>query len=109
VDKANRDRIGLAVEALWDDMPFIQKWNGLLNLLLMDHTSEVEPAAASAKKGRKKGMRKDDSVLEEIWRLSEQEEEVLLKVLLAALKHAAEEAKAHQKVCIDSFCSQNNN
>jgi len=109
VDKANRDRIGLAVEALWDDMPFIQKWNGLLNLLLMDHTSEVEPAAASAKKGRKKGMRKDDSVLEEIWRLSEQEEEVLLKVLLAALKHAAEEAKAHQKVCINSFCSQNNN
>jgi hypothetical protein len=77
--------------------------------LLMDHTSEVEPAAASAKKGRKKGMRKDDSVLEEIWRLSEQEEEVLLKVLLAALKHAAEEAKAHQKVCINSFCSQNNN
>lgn len=103
VDRTNHDRIGLAVEALWDEMPFIQKWNGLLSLLLMDHTSEVDPAATSAKKGRKKGMRKDDSVVEEIWRLSEQEEEVLLNVLVAALRHAAEEAKAHQKVRSSSF------
>ncbi|KIM27792.1 hypothetical protein M408DRAFT_329747 [Serendipita vermifera MAFF 305830] len=103
IDKVNHDRIGLAVESLWAEMEFLQKWNGLLGLLLMDHTTGVEQpegsnsnAAAKSKKKRP-GLRKEDSVVEAIWRLNDAEEEVLLQVLIAALRYATEEAKARKK------------
>jgi cohesin complex subunit SA-1/2 len=102
IDKVNHDRIGLAVEALWDEMEFLRKWNALLSLLLMDHTTGIDlPERGGASvKGKKKrpGLRKEDSVVEAIWRLNDAEEEVLLQVLIAALRHATLEAPARKKV-----------
>ncbi|KAG8773087.1 hypothetical protein FRC15_002275 [Serendipita sp. 397] len=101
-DATNNDRLSMAVEALWDEMEFIRRWNGMLNLLLMDHTSgsgAAEEAPSGQSKGKKKrpGLRKEDSVVEQIWRLSEQEEGVLLDVLVAALRIATTKAKERQQ------------
>jgi len=102
IDKVNHDRIGLAVEALWEEMEFLRKWNGLLTLLLMDHTTGVglsEGGNATAKgKKRRTGLRKEDSIVEPVWRLNDAEEEVLLQVLISALRHATLDASAHKKV-----------
>ncbi|KAG8818564.1 hypothetical protein FRC17_010784 [Serendipita sp. 399] len=101
-DSTNNDRLSMAVEALWDEMEFIRRWNGMLNLLLMDHTSRsgaAEEVPNVQNKGRKKrpGLRKEDSIVEQVWRLSDQEEGVLLDVLVAALRIATTKAKERQQ------------
>ncbi|CCA73858.1 related to Nuclear cohesin complex subunit [Serendipita indica DSM 11827] len=96
LDKSSYDRIGLAVDALWEDMEYIRRWNGILDLLLMDHTNEVEASESPSRK-RRPGLRKEDSVVEHVWRLTEQEEDILLHVLVAALRRATEDAKSRPK------------
>lgn len=102
-EKVNHDRIGLAVESLWDEMEFIRKWNGLLNLLLLDHSQEANSGSGSqpsTAKGKKKGKatHEKEAAVEDIWRLSEEEEDVLLQVLVAALRRATEDARSRKKV-----------
>jgi cohesin complex subunit SA-1/2 len=103
-EKVNNDRIGLAVESLWDDVEFIRKWNALLELLLLDHSQQANSGSASqpstTMKGKKKGKatQQNEAVLEEAWRLSDEEEDVLLQVLVAALRRATEDAKGRKKV-----------
>lgn len=95
---ARRDRISLAVESLWDDIDIIRDWQSLLQLLLLDHSTEREEASSHSKK-RKAGKGKAvDNTIEEAWRLEEHEEAVLLQVLLGTLKRAFEDSKAKKKV-----------
>ena len=95
---ARRDRISHAVESLWDDIDIIRDWQSLLQLLLLDHSTEREIAVSHSTK-RKAGKAKvTDGTTEEAWRLQEHEEAVLLQVLLGALKRAFEDSKAKKKV-----------
>lgn len=97
-----KGRIALCVEALWDEVDAVKDWEALLEQLLMDHSAEggadnPSPVSKRRKMGKKKA---DDSVVDEVWRLEEVEEAVLLEVLLAALRKARAEAQAGKKVCL---------
>lgn len=81
-----KGRTALAVEALWDDVDSASGWEGLLEMLLLDHSAgggdeDLDAAddsiAASAK-----------NTVDEAWRLTETEESVLLEVLIASLRRA---------------------
>ncbi|KDQ07525.1 hypothetical protein BOTBODRAFT_119941 [Botryobasidium botryosum FD-172 SS1] len=96
-----KGRVALCVEALWDEVEAVQDWEALLEQLLMDHSAEVgsgvggpSPVSKRRKMGKKKA---DDNVVDEVWRLEEVEEAVLLEVLLAALRKALAEAQAGKK------------
>ncbi|KAG1847841.1 hypothetical protein DFJ58DRAFT_797077 [Suillus subalutaceus] len=81
-----KGRTALAVEALWDDVDSASGWEGLLEMLLLDHSAgggeeDLDAAddsiAASAK-----------NTVDEAWRLTETEESVLLEVFIASLRRA---------------------
>ncbi|KAF9011840.1 hypothetical protein BDQ17DRAFT_1396897 [Cyathus striatus] len=73
-----KGRVALAVEALWDEVEPVRDWEELLEILLLDH---------SASDGRG-----DDSIVDEVWRLEEVEEAVLLEVFVATLRRAKADA-----------------
>lgn len=95
---ARRDRISLAVESLWDDIDIIRDWQSLLQLLLLDHSTEREAAVSHSKKRKAGKAKATDGTTEDAWRLEEHEEAVLLQVLLGALKRAFEDSKPKKKV-----------
>ncbi|KIK96764.1 hypothetical protein PAXRUDRAFT_825621 [Paxillus rubicundulus Ve08.2h10] len=79
-----RGRIALAVEALWDEVEALSDWEGILDVLLLDHSA-----------GGDEDMDGNDSLVESArsgvdpaLRLSEVEESVLLEVLVASLRRA---------------------
>lgn len=91
-----KGRTALAVEALWDDVDSASGWEGLLEMLLLDHSAgggdeDLDAAddsiAASAK-----------NTVDEAWRLTETEESVLLEVLIASLRRAKALAGTAKKV-----------
>jgi cohesin complex subunit SA-1/2 len=77
---AKKGRIGLAIEALWGDVEAIQNWAELAEFLLLDHSSESDGDAA------------------ESYRLTEEEESLLIEVLVVSLKVARADADAANKV-----------
>jgi cohesin complex subunit SA-1/2 len=95
-----RDRISLAVESLWDDIDIIRDWQSLLQLLLLDHTTEQEGAVDLSKKRKVGKAKRTDDTIEEAWRLEEHEEAVLLQVLLGALRQAFGDSKTKKKVTL---------
>jgi cohesin complex subunit SA-1/2 len=110
---AVKGRIGLCVEALWGEVDAVKEWTALLDHLLLDHTSDLSvqagvasPAKRRAKRGVKAAKAKgkdndddeDDDRVEEIWRLDEREESLLIEVLLASLKKVRIEGAAKKKV-----------
>lgn len=102
---ARRDRISLAVEGLWDDIDIIRDWQSLLQLLLLDHTTEREAASDQPKKRKGSKVKATDNATEEAWRLEEDEEAVLLQVLLGALTRAFEDSKTKKKVTPLCLCA----
>jgi cohesin complex subunit SA-1/2 len=102
---ARRDRISLAVESLWDDTDIIRDWQSLLQLLLLDHTTEQEAAVSHSKKRKTGKAKATDNSIEEAWRLEEHEEAVLLQVLLGALKRAFEDSRTKKKVTLFHLCA----
>ncbi|KAG2122483.1 hypothetical protein DEU56DRAFT_925773 [Suillus clintonianus] len=81
-----KGRTALAVEALWDDVDSASGWEGLLEMLLLNHSAGGgeedldavdDSIAASAK-----------NTVDEAWRLTETEESVLLEVLIASPRRA---------------------
>ncbi|KAJ3814593.1 hypothetical protein F5876DRAFT_62181 [Lentinula aff. lateritia] len=101
-DVATRGRLGLAVEALWDDMDVVRDWAG---------SNDGSDMVRSTRKAGKMSMKKrgnrmngnaeqqdgsgddddDDSTststrVDQSWRLSEAEEGALLEVLVASLR-----------------------
>lgn len=103
-----KGRVALCVEALWDEVDAVKDWEALLEQLLMDHSAEVggEGGDPSPVSKRRKGKKKaEESVIDEVWRLEEIEEAVLLEVLLAALRKAKAEAQAGKKVSLERSLS----
>ena len=95
---SKKGRIAHVVEALWDALDSVSDWEGLLDVLLLDHSSARDDAERS-EEGRMNGEENDeDSVVDEAWRLDEMEEGILLEVLLAALSYAKAEAAGGKKV-----------
>ena len=89
----------LVVGALWEKVNFLCDWEGLLilEMLLLDHS--VVKTGSSRKRARVNGkMNKQEEVVDEAWRLEEDEESVLLEVLVASLRRAKVEATGSKKV-----------
>ena len=104
VTAEGRGRITLAVEALWDRIESVSDWEGLLELLLLDHSAseEEESQLGPAPRGRPRvngKKQKDDFEVNESWRLEESEESALLEVLVAAIRMAKGESVGGKKVC----------
>ena len=92
-----KGRTALAVEALWDEIDPINDWEGLLDLLLADHSASVEetdeaPSSSSSPNGR--------TVVDVEWRLSEAEEAITLELFTGSIRKAVGEAAAAKKVLI---------
>ncbi|KAL0946186.1 hypothetical protein HGRIS_012447 [Hohenbuehelia grisea] len=85
-------RTALAVEALWDELEPVSDWEGLLDVLLLDHSAAGDDEGGQPSRGRRANGTStsdgSDSVVDEAWRLDEVEESILLEVLVAALKRA---------------------
>lgn len=108
-EKKDEGHIGLAVEALWDEMSVVRDWEGILDMLVLDHSASAENGAPTKKAGKKAAVKKggkqtngdadgqeesedeDDNAstgtrVDQSWRLSEVEEGALLEVLVASLR-----------------------
>lgn len=96
VGPEQKGRTALAVEALWDEIPQVGDWETLLELLQLDHSTPDESRSRVKKKGKHAG----ESTVDEVWRLEEVEEGVLLEVLAAALRKAKAVAVGGKKVML---------
>ncbi|OAX37862.1 hypothetical protein K503DRAFT_742134 [Rhizopogon vinicolor AM-OR11-026] len=81
-----KGRTALAVDALWDQVDAASGWEGLLEMLLLDHSAggneeDLDGADDSIATSTK-------NTVDEAWRLTEIEESVLLEVLVASLRRA---------------------
>lgn len=99
VGLAQKGRTALAVEALWDEVEPVSDWEGLLDVLLLDHSAARDDGAEGSR-GRRENGKEDtvDSTVDEAWRLEEVEESVLLEVLVAALRRAKADVAGAKKV-----------
>jgi cohesin complex subunit SA-1/2 len=98
VGTEQRGRIGLAVEALWDDVESINDWEALLDILLLDHSAGSDSIQGPRGRRLKSSKGNTDSGASEPWRLEEVEEAVLLEVFVASLGKAKATAAAAKKV-----------
>ncbi|KIY49777.1 hypothetical protein FISHEDRAFT_40501 [Fistulina hepatica ATCC 64428] len=100
IAKSAEDRIALAVDAIWDEMECVRDWQGILDLLLLDH-SAVEAMESDltdlddldengASKGKKARKKQAGAAAIEAWRLEEDEESVLLGVFVASLRNVVD-------------------
>lgn len=97
VGPEQKSRTALAVEALWEDMEPVTDWETLLDVLLLDHSAAGEEGSTPNAKRRGKHT-SGDTVIDEVWRLEEVEEGVLLEVLLATLRKTKAEVAGSKKV-----------
>ena len=101
MDPEKKGRTALAVEALWEEIIPISDWEGLLDLLLLDHSAAVEeeegeaPSSSSSPSCR--------TVVDAAWRLSEAEEAIALELFTGSIRKAVGEATAAKKVRISSM------
>ncbi|KAJ7481621.1 hypothetical protein FB451DRAFT_132924 [Mycena latifolia] len=91
-------RAGQVVESLWDEVDAVRDWETLLDVLLLDHSSAASPddAPAPSRRGKPNGKAakaSEEGLVDEAWRLEEEEETVLIEVLVASLRHAKAVAK----------------
>ncbi|KAJ7057080.1 hypothetical protein C8F01DRAFT_992238, partial [Mycena amicta] len=93
--KERMGRAGIVVEALWGEVEAVSDWETLLSVLLLDHSSADESSSTSRKRkaNGKATKSNEDGLVDEAWRLEEEEETVLIEVLVASLKYAKEFAK----------------
>ncbi|GAW03352.1 mitotic cohesin complex [Lentinula edodes] len=62
-DVTTRGRLGLAVEALWDDMDVVRDWAGILDMLILDHSASgpndaSDKIRSTRKAGKMSSMKK---------------------------------------------------
>jgi cohesin complex subunit SA-1/2 len=102
VDAQHKGRTALAVEALWEEVECVRDWEGLLDVLLLDHSAAE---GSDGKRGRANGKarKRREEEVDEAWRLEEVEEGVLLEVLVTALRKAKAEVAGSKKVVQQSF------
>ncbi|KAL1748245.1 hypothetical protein HDZ31DRAFT_79792 [Schizophyllum fasciatum] len=87
-----RNRITLAVDALWDVLDSVRDWEGLLDVLLLDHTAAEEAVGSSPSKRRRAHEKSSTDAVSDAWRLDDEEETILLQVLVAAVGKAKTES-----------------
>ncbi|KAH9947828.1 hypothetical protein B0H21DRAFT_821509 [Amylocystis lapponica] len=94
--QGQKGRTALAVEALWDEIAPVRKWETLLDVLLLDHSAAGEDGSSQGrgKKGKKAAA---DPDVDEAWRLEEVEEAVLLEMLVAVLRKAKADVAGAKK------------
>ncbi|KAJ3761453.1 hypothetical protein EV360DRAFT_37795 [Lentinula raphanica] len=80
-----RGRLGLVVDALWDDMDVVRDWEGILDMLILDHSASGSEGE-SGKGPNPHGTVSTTARVDQSWRLSEAEEGVLLEILVASLR-----------------------
>ncbi|KAF8892974.1 hypothetical protein BD779DRAFT_1609978 [Infundibulicybe gibba] len=88
-----RGRMALAVEALWEAVESVSDWEALLDILLLDHSAiggDGDEVSRPRTNGKERGVN-------EIWRLEEVEEGVLLEVLVGAIRRAKAEVAGSKK------------
>ncbi len=115
VSDQQRGRLALCVESLWDQIDCVNDWHGLIEYLLLDHSQEVEddamasPVATKRKKAAEAKAKKNktkkhpsalDEEVDELWRLEEGEEGVLMEVLIAVLRKVVQDAINGKKVSL---------
>lgn len=95
-----RGRTALAVEALWEEVDPVGDWEGLLDVLLLDHSAAGgdESSSNGTRRAVNGNSQARESAVDEVWRLEEVEENVLLEVLVAALRAAKAEVVGSKKV-----------
>lgn len=102
VNMEQKGRTALAVEALWDELDPVRDWEGLLDLLLLDHSAVEGDEVSGGINGTRRRVNgkthTPDSTVDEAWRLEEVEESILLEVLVATLRRAKAEATGGKKV-----------
>ena len=100
-------RTALAVEALWDEINAVSDWEVLLDILLLDHSTQTaaddgeRPATITKGRGRKNAAATSSSSkisVDEAWRLEEVEEAVLLEVLSGILRKELIDANTAKRV-----------
>ncbi|KAI0031520.1 hypothetical protein K488DRAFT_51948 [Vararia minispora EC-137] len=101
-----RGRIGVAVEALWDEVDPVKDWEVLLEVLLLDHSSEDEGSQETRQRRSKGKKSQKDATVDDAWRLEEIEETVLLEVFVAALRQAKALAANNKKVEEETVTSE---
>ncbi|EGO01292.1 hypothetical protein SERLA73DRAFT_87834, partial [Serpula lacrymans var. lacrymans S7.3] len=95
IDANQKGRTALAVEALWDEVEAVNDWEALLDVLLLDHSANDDesldgsPSLLSPTK---------QNSIDDVWRLQEVEESVLLEVLVATLRRAKIPSAGSKKV-----------
>ncbi|PIL29081.1 hypothetical protein GSI_09129 [Ganoderma sinense ZZ0214-1] len=86
-----KGRTALVVEALWDEVEPVRDWETLLDVLLLDHSAVDEGRPTSRSKGKQAAS---DEAVDEVYRLEEVEEAVLVEMLVATLRKALVDAAA---------------
>jgi cohesin complex subunit SA-1/2 len=94
-----KGRTALAVEALWNEVDSVSDWESLLDVLLLDHSAGGEEGTGGTR-GRKGHTKQvaEGSAVDDVWRLEEVEESLLLEALLATLTRARAEVVGAKKV-----------
>jgi cohesin complex subunit SA-1/2 len=94
-----KGRTALAVEALWHEVESVRDWELLLDVLLLDHSAGGEEGTGPTQ-GRKTHVKQavERSAVDDVWRLEEVEETLLLEALLAALIKVRAEVGGAKKV-----------
>ena len=103
VGPEQKSRTALAVEALWDDVEPVTDWETLLDVLLLDHSAGEEGSAHNTNRRNKHNP--GDTIVDDVWRLDEVEEAVLLEVLLATLRKTKAEVAGSKKVRAMAMCT----
>lgn len=102
VKPGSGSRIALAVEALWDEVDSVKNWEGILDLLLLDHSATDEDGQLEATvrpRARANGKKVANELsVDKAWRLEENEETTLLEVLVVSLREAKEDSTGGKKV-----------
>ena len=99
VGLSKKGRTAHAVEALWDAVEPVSDWEGLLDLLLLDHSAARNDDDEGNTERRTNGDEHAELLaVDEAWRLGEVEEGVLLEVLVAALSRAKADVGGGKKV-----------
>ncbi|TFK31727.1 hypothetical protein BDQ12DRAFT_93119 [Crucibulum laeve] len=94
----HKGRMALAVEALWDEVEPVSDWEGLLDVLLLDHSASEEGDTTATPRARANSKKRvQDSQVDEAWRLEEVEESIVLEVLVTALKRAKADTTGAKK------------
>lgn len=98
VGPEQKGRTALAVEALWEELEPVRDWETLLDVLLLDHSAAGEDGSGRTGKSKRGKQVSEEAAVDEVWRLEEVEEGILLEVLLASLKKSKAEVAGSKKV-----------